>query len=53
MVHSFRCWLCEVLTSWALKVSPADYVPAMIEACVDAYKKNAPFDTVEEPECST
>lgn len=30
--YELRCYWCEVLVGWALKVRPADYVPGIIEA---------------------
>jgi hypothetical protein len=27
-----RCWICEILIRLALKVSPRDYLPSVVEA---------------------
>lgn len=32
MIRHIRCCICELLIGWALKVSPRDYLPSVVEA---------------------
>lgn len=41
--NALRCYWCEILIGWALKLAPDDYVPSCIEACVDAYERRGLF----------
>lgn len=38
-LYNLRCYLCEVLTGWALKISPEGNVPGMARAAVELAKK--------------
>lgn len=44
----WRCCLCELLTSWALNVAPAGYVPGMVEAAMIAYRREGVFASGEK-----
>lgn len=33
----FQSWLCEVFTSWAIAVCPANYTPSYVRAGIDLY----------------
>lgn len=35
IVYELRCYWCEVLTGWALKMAPEGYIPGMVQATVD------------------
>lgn len=51
LIYIARCRLCETLTKWALRISPPGYCPAMVDACLDAFKRRgafAGFDDVDE-----
>lgn len=39
IVYELRCYWCEVLTGWALKVAPDGYIPGMVQATVDLVRK--------------
>lgn len=45
--HALRCRLCEEMIHWALKVAPAGYTPSVVEACVDAYRRQGSFANIK------
>lgn len=45
LVWAVRCSLCEILTSWALRIAPEGYTPSMVDACV---RSAGGRDAVEE-----
>lgn len=47
-IYRARCELCELLTKWALRVAPPGYCPAMVEACVDAFKRRGKFKGLDQ-----
>jgi hypothetical protein len=45
--YEARCWLSEVLVTWALKVSPPGYVISFVELLAKEMAKNDPRNRIK------